>query len=67
MSAPERLPHFLVILLQPAGKHLAIFLMGINEASVAAMPEQMPLAVRDVLVKRGSHNGSADVECTAAY
>ena len=51
----------LVILLQPAGEHLTILLVSIDKAGMAGVPEQMPLALRDILVERGSHNGSADV------
>jgi hypothetical protein len=40
-----------VMLLQPVGKHLAILFVGIHEAHVAGMAEQMPSAVGDVLIK----------------
>ena len=43
----------LVILLQPAGEHLTILLVSIDKAGMAGVPEQMPLALRDILVERG--------------
>ena len=42
-----------VILFQPAGEHLAVLLVGIDEARVTGVAEQMPSALSDVLVKRG--------------
>ena len=54
-----------VILLKPAGEHLTILLVSINKAGMAGVPEQMPSAVRDILVERGSNNRSADVARTA--
>ena len=38
------------MLLQPTGEHLAILIASINETGVAGMPEQMPSAVRDILI-----------------
>ena len=37
-----------VIFLQPAGEHLAVLLVGIDEARVTGVTEQMPSALRDV-------------------
>jgi hypothetical protein len=37
--------------LQPADEHLAILLMSIDEAGVTGMPEQMPSAVRYMLIE----------------
>ena len=50
-----------VLFFQPTGEHLAILFVSIDKAGVAGMSEQMPLAVRYVLVERGCHNGCADV------
>ena len=55
-----------VILLQPAGEHLAILLVSIDKAGMAGVPEQMPLAVWDVFIERSSDNGGADVAGAAA-
>ena len=49
------------MLLQPVGEHLAILFVGIYEAHVTGMAEQMPLAVRNVFINRGSNNWGADV------
>ena len=51
---------------QPLAEHLAIFLVGIDEAGVARVPEQVPLAVGDIFVKRGSNNGRANVSRSTA-
>ena len=50
-----------ILLLQPVGKHLAILLMSIHETHVARMAEQMPTAVRNVLIERGGNNGRTDI------
>ena len=55
-----------VNLLQPAGEDLAVFLVGIDEAGVTGMAEQMPSTLRDILVKRGGNNGGTDVTRAAA-
>ena len=47
--------------MQPIGKHLAILLMSIHETHVAGMAEQVPTAVRNVLVERGGDNGRTDI------
>ena len=49
------------MLLQPAGEHLAILLVSIDEAGVAGASEQVPLALGDVLVERGGHDRGTDV------
>jgi hypothetical protein len=38
------------MLLQPVGQYLAILFVGIYETHVTGMPEQMPSAVRDILI-----------------
>ena len=48
-------------LLQPVGKHLAILLMSIHKTHMAGMTEQMPTAVRNVLVERGGDNRRTDI------
>ncbi len=48
------------------GEHLVIFLVGIDKAGVTGVPEQVPLAVGDIFVKRGSNNGRADITRTTA-
>lgn len=55
------------MLFQPSGKNLTILIVSIDKASVAGISEQMPLAVGDILVKRGSDNGCADVARATAY
>lgn len=53
------------IFLQPAGKHLAIFLVGIDETCMPGLSEQMPLAAGDVLIERGCHHRCTDIARTA--
>ena len=54
------------MLFQPAGEHLTILLVSINKTGVTGVAEQMPLALRDILVKRGGNNGGTDVTRAAA-
>ena len=58
---------FSVKLLKPVGEHLTILIVSIDKASVAGIPEQVPLTVGYILVKRGGDNRCADVARATAY
>ena len=55
-----------ILFLQPLLQNGAVLVGLFDEASVSGTFEDLPAAVGDVLVERGSHHGRADVAGAAA-
>ena len=55
------------MLFQPSGEYLTILIVSIDKAGVSGIPEQMPLTVGYILVKRGGDYWCADVARATAY